>query len=249
MDANWIWIVAMSLALAPWVVILAKKRWGGMAGPIDNLSRFDKQLHDLDSANLDYFNSLDLMLQNLLSMRSRADRATGKFWEQVAQPGVETATPYELAAQLVSLGKKPSQVAALLDLPVSQVKLLQDSQDHAPKERQSPRPKAAAKKSVAPIRAERSEGRKMSAVERAPKAAPKPASQPAPQNSAMENDNNDALVSDNKSPRVNGIAHEMMRTAGLVNGARKKLPQFTDLADIWRRTAGLANGARKKLSL
>jgi hypothetical protein len=214
MDANWMWIIAMSLALAPWVLIFAKKRWGGIFGPSDNLSRFDKQLHDLDSANLDYFNSLDLMLQNLTSMRSRADRATAKLWELMAQPSVETASPYEVAAQLVSLGKRPNQVAAMLDLPVGQVKLLQESQQLATRERKSAHPKAA-KKSVAPIRAERNEGRKMNPVERAPKTAP--------QNSAIGNNGNDSLASESKPARVNGLSNEM-RAAGLANGgARRKL--------------------------
>jgi hypothetical protein len=212
MDANWIWIIAMSLALVPWALIFAKKRWDGIFGQSDNFSRFDKLLHDLDSSNLAYFNSLDLMLQNLTSMRSRAERAGAKFWELLAQPSVEKVSPYEVAAQLVSLGQRPDKVAAMLDLPVSQVKFLQESQRHATRERKSAHPKAA-KKSVAPISADRNEGRKMNPVKRAPKTAL--------QNSVIGNNGNDSLASESKPPAPH-IPNEI-RATGLANGARRKL--------------------------
>jgi len=127
-----IWIGAASALLLLGVLFRTLKRQGGATWKWGSrFERLDSVVGNAEDSSVAYFRSLELMLKNLETVRSRTEHAEQRLWEIVARPNLERENRYEAAELLLAQGQKPARVAALLNLPISEVKAVRGPQNEA----------------------------------------------------------------------------------------------------------------------
>jgi hypothetical protein len=154
MDSNWLWIAAVNgaLLLALFAVVIgirrnANRKWQ------DQFAHFDDAVRAAELTNGAYFRSLESMLKSLEFVRACTEQAEQRLAGIVARPRAESDSRFETAALLLSAGEKPAKVAAMLNLPLNQVKRAREPQ------KTSPRGRKAAPKIVAEQTAPERKGR------------------------------------------------------------------------------------------
>jgi cysteinyl-tRNA synthetase len=80
---------------------------------------------------------LELVQKNLESLLARAESAEQRLRNLMLQPGVEKKEQYTAAALLLGEGQEPQRVAAMLNLPLPQVQIVQELQKMATKEKKT----------------------------------------------------------------------------------------------------------------
>ncbi len=93
--------------------------------------------------NSAYFRSLEQMLKNLEFVRCSMEQAEQRLSAIVARSGRDRDGRHETAALLLSAGEKPAKIAAMLNLPLHQVKRACEPQRPALKGRKSQAQKSA----------------------------------------------------------------------------------------------------------
>jgi hypothetical protein len=124
-----------SLAL---IWLLASKRRRPTGNQKDqNLLRLEEVIKTSQLTNDGFFRSLDLVQKNLESLLARAEAAEQRLRSLMLQPGVEKKEQYTAAALLLGEGQEPQRVAAMLNLPLPQVQIVQELQKMATKEKKA----------------------------------------------------------------------------------------------------------------
>ena len=143
-----IWIGAASAFLLLGVLFGASKRRGGAAWKWGGrFERLDSVVGNAENSSVAYFRSLELMLKNLETVRARTEHAEQRLWEIVARPNLERENRYEAAELLLAQRQKPARVAALLNLPISEIKTVRGPQKENGEERRKAGQKIAGAKS------------------------------------------------------------------------------------------------------
>ena len=120
------------------VGLLARKRRGTIASKKDeNLLRLEEVIKTSQLTNDGFFRSLDLVQKNLEALLARAESAEQRLRSLMLQPGVEKKEQYTAAALLLGEGQEPQRVAAMLNLPLPQVQIVQELQKMASKEKKA----------------------------------------------------------------------------------------------------------------
>jgi len=144
-----IWIGAASALLLLGLLLRAFRRQGGGTWKWGGrFERLDSVVGNAEDSSVAYFRSLELMLKNLETVRARTEHAEQRLWEIVARPNLERENRYEAAELLLAQGQKPARVAALLNLPISEVKAVRAPQQEAGGGRRKAGQKIAGAKSV-----------------------------------------------------------------------------------------------------
>lgn len=127
MNDSWILIAIFSLLLP---LLLLGRKWLGKAKSQrdKSLARLEEVIHSAELTNGAFFRSLELVQKNLESLLARAESAEQRLRGLMVQPEMGRKNPYTTAAVLLSEGKTPEQVAAMLKLPLAQVQMVQELQ-------------------------------------------------------------------------------------------------------------------------
>jgi hypothetical protein len=129
-------IASVSSLLAVW--LLARKRRRTIETKKDqNLLRLEEVIKTSQLTNDGFFRSLDLVQKNLESLLARAESAEQRLRSLMLQPGAEKKEQYTAAAVLLGEGQEPQRVAAMLNLPLPQVQIVQELQKMASKEKKA----------------------------------------------------------------------------------------------------------------
>lgn len=129
-------IASVASLLAVW--LLARKRRGAIETKKDqNLLRLEEVIKTSQLTNDGFFRSLELVQKNLESLLARAESAEQRLRSLMLQPGVEKKEQYTAAALLLGEGQEPQRVAAMLNLPLPQVQIVQELQKMASKEKKA----------------------------------------------------------------------------------------------------------------
>lgn len=102
-----------------------------------DLQRLEEVIKTGQLTNDGFFRSLELVQKNLESLLARAESAEQRLRNLMLQPGVEKKEQYTAAALLLGEGQQPQRVAAMLNLPLPQVQIVQELQKMASKEKKT----------------------------------------------------------------------------------------------------------------
>lgn len=102
-----------------------------------DLRRLEETIKTSQLTNDGFFRSLELVQKNLEALLARAETAEQRLRSLMLQPGVEKKEQYTAAALLLGEGQEPQRVAAMLNLPLPQVQIVQELQKMANKERRA----------------------------------------------------------------------------------------------------------------
>lgn len=117
-------VLTFALCAAVWfAVTLVRKRGGGRRDR--SLAELEEVLRSAQLTNNSFFQSLELVQKNLESLLARAESAEQRIRNLMLQPGGERRDQYTAAALLLSEGQEPHRVAAMLNLPLPQVEIVQ----------------------------------------------------------------------------------------------------------------------------
>ena len=100
-----------------------------------DLHRLEEVIKTSQLTNDGFFRSLELVQKNLESLLARAESAEQRLRSLMLQPGAEKKEQYTAAALLLGEGQEPQRVAAMLNLPLPQVQIVQELQKMATKEK------------------------------------------------------------------------------------------------------------------
>ena len=136
-------ILALGLCGAVWFFV--KYRQKNASDKRDqNLAQLEEVLRTAQLTNNGFFQSLELVQKNLQSLLARAESAEQRMRNLMLQPGGEKRDQYTAAALLLSEGQEPHRVAAMLNLPLPQVEIVQQLHRMASKDKKPmPRKKRA----------------------------------------------------------------------------------------------------------
>jgi len=131
-------ILTLSGLLLTAVLFLARKRQAsGKNRRNENLASLEEVLKSAEATNKGFFHSLELVQKNLESLLVRAESTEQRLRNLMLQPGVEKKEQYAAAALLLDNGQDAERVASMLNLPVPQVRIVQELQKLSNKERRS----------------------------------------------------------------------------------------------------------------
>ena len=145
MEISWIWIACANavLWLAGLGVAIAIRRAGAQRKWQDQFAQFGDAVRSVELTNSAYFRSLEQMLKNLEFVRCSMEQAEQRLSGIVSRSGRDRDGRHETAALLLSAGEKPAKIAAMLNLPLNQVKRAREPQRPAPKGRKTQVQKSA----------------------------------------------------------------------------------------------------------
>jgi hypothetical protein len=103
----------------------------------ESLTRLEEIIKSSELTNNAFFRSLELLQRNLESLLARAETTEQRLRHLMIQPGVEKRHHYEAAAALLSDGQDAARIAAVLNLPISQVRLVQELRGLSGKEKKT----------------------------------------------------------------------------------------------------------------
>ena len=101
----------------------------------ENLAQLEEVLRTAQLTNNCFFQSLEMVQKNLESLLARAESAEQRMRNLMLQPGGEKRDRYTAAALLLDEGQEPHRVAAMLNLPLPQVEIVQQLHRMASKEK------------------------------------------------------------------------------------------------------------------
>lgn len=128
-------LAASGLLFLAALIAVRKGRKGARRERDESLGRLEEIIRSSELTNNAFFRSLELLQRNLESLLARAETTEQRLRHLMIQPGVEKRHHYEAAAALLSEGQDASRIAALLNLPLSQVRLVQELRDVTGKEK------------------------------------------------------------------------------------------------------------------
>ena len=104
----------------------------------ESLAQLEEVLRTAQLTNNSFFQSLELVQKNLESLLARAEGAEQRMRNLMLQPGGERRDQYAAAALLLNEGQEPHRVAAMLNLPLPQVEIVQQLHYMANKDKKAP---------------------------------------------------------------------------------------------------------------
>jgi hypothetical protein len=130
MEINWVMLASVNAAwiLVVLIAAIAVRRNGMNRDWKDQFAQFADAVRGVEMTNSAYFRSLEQMLKNLEFVRGCTEQAERRLSDIVSRSGSERDGRYQTAALLLSAGEKPAKIAAMLNLPLSQVKRARESQ-------------------------------------------------------------------------------------------------------------------------
>ncbi len=148
---------SLSLLLAIGFLARKKRRNTNTEAKDQSLLRLEEVIKTSQLTNDGFFRSLELVQKNLESLLVRAENAEQRLRSLMLQPGVEKKEQYTAAALLLAEGQEVQRVAAMLNLPLPQVEIVQQLQKIAGKEK---RPSTRKRREVEPGQQEIAAGTK-----------------------------------------------------------------------------------------
>jgi hypothetical protein len=128
--------ILLTLALGAAIGFAVRYRRRSVGGKRDrSLAQLEEVLRSAQLTNNSFFQSLELVQKNLESLLARAESAEQRMRNLMLQPGGEKRDQYSAAALLLSEGQEPHRVAAMLNLPLAQVEIVQQLNRMARKEK------------------------------------------------------------------------------------------------------------------
>ncbi len=116
----------------------------------ESLAQLEEVLRTAQLTNSSFFQSLELVQKNLESLLARAEGAEQRMRNLMLQPGGERRDQYAAAALLLNEGQEPHRVAAMLNLPLPQVEIVQQLHHMANKDKKAPARKKRAEEKDSP---------------------------------------------------------------------------------------------------
>lgn len=104
----------------------------------ESLAQLEEVLRTAQLTNSGFFQSLELVQKNLESLLARAEGAEQRMRNLMLQPGGERRDQYAAAALLLNQGQEPHRVAAMLNLPLPQVEIVQQLHHMANQDKKAP---------------------------------------------------------------------------------------------------------------
>jgi hypothetical protein len=104
------------------IVSIAVRRVGANRKWKDQFAQFADAVRSVEMTNSAYFRSLEQMLKNLEFVRNCTEQAERRLSDIISRSSSERDGRNETAALLLSAGEKPAKIAAMLNLPLRQVR-------------------------------------------------------------------------------------------------------------------------------
>jgi hypothetical protein len=120
------------------VLLVWRRHWAGRGQkPPAELNRLSDVVKSAEIANEGFFRSLELVQKNLEALIARAESTEQRLRGLMLHPGVDRREQYTAAALLLAEGQDIERVAAMLNLPQTQVHLIRDLQQVTAREKRS----------------------------------------------------------------------------------------------------------------
>jgi hypothetical protein len=120
------------------LLLVWRRHWAGCSTkPPEELNRLSDVVKSAELANEGFFRSLELVQKNLEALIARAESTEQRLRGLMLHPGVDRREQYTAAALLLAEGQDVERVAAMLNLPQTQVHLIRDLQQVTARERRS----------------------------------------------------------------------------------------------------------------
>ncbi|MCS6924382.1 MAG: hypothetical protein NZ578_00635 [Candidatus Binatia bacterium] len=126
----WVLVGVVGLLFCLWLKERSRKKWGEQA------ARLQEAVHNANVINSNFFHSLEVVQKHLESLLVRADTAEQRLRRLLTQAEVGRVDQYATASLLLSEGEEVEQVARVLRLPLTQVRLVQELRQEVDKKRQ-----------------------------------------------------------------------------------------------------------------
>jgi hypothetical protein len=130
-----------ALLLFPALLIVKKRSASRKRERHESLSRLEEVIRSSELTNNTFFRSLELVQNNLENLLARAENTEQRLRTLILQPGGERRDHYQAAAMLLAEGLDPTRIAAMLNLPLGQIHLVQELRKIPAKDKQPPRGK------------------------------------------------------------------------------------------------------------
>jgi hypothetical protein len=119
---------ASAVLLVSALFMLRQNRYGENSARDQNLAQLQEVVRTAETTNNGFFRSLELVQKNLESLLARAESAEQRLRNLMLQPGAEKKEQYTAAALLLAEGQDPQRVAAMLNIPLPQIQIVQELQ-------------------------------------------------------------------------------------------------------------------------
>lgn len=127
---TWVLVGVVGLLLCLWLKERSRKKWG------EHAARLQEAVHNATVMNSNFFHSLEVVQKRLESLLVRADSAEQRLRRLLTQAEVGRVDQYATASLLLSEGEEVEQVARVLGLPLTQVRLVQELRQEVDRKKQ-----------------------------------------------------------------------------------------------------------------
>jgi len=128
-------LAAVALTVCAVLVVIRRYRSKSRKTAGGDFDRLAEVVKSAEVANDGFFRALELVQKNLETLIARAESTEQRLRGLMLNPGVDKREQYTAAALLLTEGQDAERVAAMLNLPLTQVHLIRDLQQVAAKEK------------------------------------------------------------------------------------------------------------------